>query len=278
MKLSTDRLQRYPSVFVSHGAPSRALSPGELGASLSHLARQLSPPRAILVVSAHWETTITSIATAPDSKTMHDFYGFEDALYRMRYNAPVAFDLVAEVEHLLRHADIEFNEDGQRGWDHGVWVPLTWMVPSADIPVLALSLKLRGGAAYHFQLGQALSPLLDSGVLLMGSGNLTHNLADIRRGMQSDTPLPYVMEFREWMSDKLSAGDVASLLDYALQAPGAQQSHPTDEHLMPLFVALGAAAPSYVSQLLYSGVDYNVLAMDSYAFWKKPFEVTFNPH
>lgn len=254
-----------PALFVPHGAPTFALQPGAAGTALAELAQRLPQPQAVLVVSAHWDTLLPTLGVSPRPATMHDFYGFPQPLYALRYPAPGAVAWAMEARTLLEEAGLRVALDPQRGLDHGAWIPLRLMYPAATVPVFTLSLQSLLGPTHHYRLGQALAPLAAAGVLVLGSGNLTHNLRDFMQG-RAQTPA-YVSAFQGWMRDRLEAGDSAALLDYRAQAPDAPAAHPTDEHLLPLYVALGSAGPHFRAEQVYSGIAHNMLAMDSYAFW-----------
>ena len=255
-----------PTLFVSHGAPTLALAPGRTGAALAALARALPRPRAILAVSAHWDTAEPRLSAAAAPATVHDFYGFPEALYRIRYPAPGAPELARRAQTLLQAAGLPAALDAERGLDHGAWVPLGLMYPDADIPVAQLSVQSGRGAAHHHRLGAALAPLREEGVLVMGSGSMTHNLGDLAFHAPEADPAAYVEEFRAWMHAGLAAGDMAALLDYRHRAPGARRAHPTEEHLAPLFVALGAAGEGPRARRVHQEVSYGALAMDAYLF------------
>ncbi|HNC53040.1 MAG TPA: class III extradiol ring-cleavage dioxygenase [Accumulibacter sp.] len=257
-----------PALFVAHGAPTMLLQPGPAGAALARAAGDLPRPRAIVVVSAHWETRVPTIGAAPEFATIHDFYGFPPELYRVRYPARSHRAVADQVEKILRDAGFAAERDDERGLDHGAWTPLSLMYPQADIPVVALSLQNALGPAHHLRLGRALGPLLADGVLLLASGNLTHNLGDFHLSFSQGGGTPaYVAEFADWMWQELAAGNENALLAYRERAPQAVRAHPSEEHLLPLYVALGAAGVGYRPERLYHGIDSVVLAMDSYAFW-----------
>ncbi|WP_394561680.1 DODA-type extradiol aromatic ring-opening family dioxygenase [Aquipseudomonas alcaligenes] len=252
-----------PALFISHGSPMLALEPGASGPALARLAAQLPRPRAILVVSAHWESPELRIGSSPQPATWHDFGGFPAPLYAVQYPAPGAPELAVEVQRLLGEADLSSSLDPQRPLDHGAWVPLSLMYPQADIPVLQLSLPSHAGPELQVRVGQALAALREQGVLLLGSGSITHNLGELdwRAGPEAITP--WAAEFRDWMVEKLSADDHPALLDYRTQAPHAQRSHPSDEHLLPLYFALGASGEFHIE---HSGFTYGALGMDIYSF------------
>jgi 4,5-DOPA dioxygenase extradiol len=256
-----------PSLFVPHGAPTFALHPGAAGAALSTAAAGLPRPRAIVVVSAHWETAEPTVGFAERPETIHDFWGFPNELYDIRYPATGCKEASGEVLKALTAAGFAARPDFARGLDHGAWVPLRLMFPDADVPVLPLSIQSHLGPQHHYRLGRALAPLTRQGLLVLASGNLTHNLADYRTVSMNGGRTPeYVRAFADWMWNQLQAQDHAALIDYRRQAPGAVRAHPRDEHLLPLYVALGAAGEGAQAQRLHAGIDDFVLAMDAYAF------------
>jgi len=253
-----------PSLYISHGSPMTALQPGLTGTRLTELAGTLPKPRAIVMASAHWLSHRPQVGTAMAPETIHDFRGFPAALYELRYPARGAPVLAARVMQLL--AELAPVADPERGLDHGAWVPLRLLYPDADIPVVPISLQPELGPAHHYALGRALAPLRDEGVLVIGSGSITHNLHDLGAGYSAERQAPYVKPFIEWIQQKLASSDVEALLDYRRQAPFAERAHPTDEHLLPLFVALGAAGARAHAQRIDAGIDMGLLAMDIYRF------------
>ena len=257
---------RLPALFVPHGAPTFALDSGEAGAALAGFARELVRPKAILVISAHWDTELPTFSAACRPETIHDFYGFPQQLYTIRYPVCGAVGWAMEARTLLEEAGFAVVLDPQRGLDHGAWIPLRVMYPDASVPVLAMSVQSRLGPRHHYRLGQALAPLRDAGVLIVASGNLTHNLGHLGAGRKGIS-LDYVPAFQQWWRQRIEASDIESLLDYRAKAPGAVEAHPTEEHLLPFFVALGAGGEQFAPQVVYSGIEYDILVMDSYAFW-----------
>ena len=255
-----------PSLYISHGSPMTALNPGLTGKRLSELAAQLPRPNAIVMASAHWLTREPRIGSAETPSTIHDFGGFPAPLYAMRYEAPGAPPLAGDIARLLAQAGFATQVDAERGLDHGAWVPLSLMYPQADIPVVPLSIQPARDPAFHYAVGRALATLRKQGVLVIGSGSITHNLHDLGAGYSDERQAPYVEPFIEWIERKLVAGDVPALLDYRRQAPFAERAHPTDEHLLPLFVALGAAGADTVAKRIDAGIDLGLLAMDIYRF------------
>jgi 4,5-DOPA dioxygenase extradiol len=259
-------MTRLPSLYVSHGSPMTALQPGATGARLAELAATLPHPRAIVVASAHYLARSPRVGGAAQPETIHDFGGFPPALYHLRYPAPGDPTLADEVAQRLEDAGLPAAVDASRGLDHGVWVPLRLMYPAADIPVVPLSIEPHGGPAHQLAVGRALAPLREDGVLVIGSGSITHNLHDLAAGYGAEREAPYVQPFIRWIEQRLTEGDTAALLDYRRQAPFAERAHPTDEHLLPLFVALGAAGEGARALRLDAGIDLGILAMDIYRF------------
>jgi 4,5-DOPA dioxygenase extradiol len=255
-----------PVVFVSHGSPMHALEAGAAGEVWAALGRDLPRPRAIVIVSAHWETDVPVLTGAERPETIHDFYGFPQPLYRIRYPAPGAPELAARTAGLLGEAGFAPRVDPARGLDHGAWSPLLHAYPAADVPVVQLSLQSALGTRHHLALGRALAPLAAEGVLLVGSGHMTHNLRDWMRTAGAAPPAAYVLEFQAWVAARIAARDLAALADYRTRAPHAARAHPSEEHFLPLFFALGAAAPAGASERLYDGVDGGALAMDAWLF------------
>ena len=243
-----------------------ALQPGLTGQRLADLAALLPRPRAIVMASAHWLSHQPQVGAAALPETIHDFGGFPAALYQLRYPAPGSPELAAEVAQLLSKANLPALIDPARGLDHGAWVPLRLLYPDADIPVVPITIQPGLGPAHQYAVGRALASLRNAGVLIIGSGSITHNLHDLGAGYSDARQAPYVRPFIEWMEQKLVAGEVEALLDYRRQAPGAEKAHPTEEHLLPLFVALGAAGPAAQALRIDAGIDLGMLAMDIYRF------------
>jgi 4,5-DOPA dioxygenase extradiol len=256
-----------PTLFVPHGAPTFALRPGAAGAALTRLATTIARPRAIVMVSPHWEMPVPTVGTADRLDTIHDFHGFPSPLYEIRYPATGCPEAAREVLQALRAAGLKADEAPAQGLDHGAWIPLRLMYPDADVPVIPLSLQSQEGVQGAYRLGATLAPLRERGFLVIGSGNLTHNLGDYRLArMNGGDGLDYVRRFPEWMTDRLQQHDLDALLDYRQQAPDAVRAHPSDEHLQPLYVALGAAGRNASVQHLHASISDYVLAMDAYAF------------
>lgn len=254
---------RLPALFVSHGAPTLPLDTGHpTHAFLKTLGASLPKPKSILVVSAHWDTRHPALTTSPNPETIHDFYGFPEELYRMRYAAPGSMELVQRTAGLLEGAGLEVHADGERGLDHGAWVPLMLMYPDARIPVVQLSLQTGAGAAHHLAVGRSLASLRDEGVLVLASGGATHNLREFFRPAPGQDE-SYVPRFSGWLKDILEKGDQDSLVDYRRLAPDAARAHPSEEHFFPVLVAAGASDKAERIHTAMSGAS---LSMDAYKF------------
>ena len=254
-------------LFVPHGAPTFALNPGAAGAAMRQVAQQLPTPRAVVVVSPHWETALPTVGLATQLETIHDFYGFPGPLYDIHYPATGCPEAAREVVAALQAHGFEVQTDAQRGLDHGAWIPLRQMFPDADVPVIPLSVQSHAGPAHAYRIGQALAGLAAQNIWVVGSGNVTHNLGDLRLArMQGDRTPAYVQVFADWLAKHLAQGDLDSLLNYRQHSPEGVRAHPSEEHLLPLFTALGAAGPDAVPQAFHRGISDCVIAMDGYAF------------
>ena len=229
-----------PSLYLSHGGGPMPFTRPEWIDPLHRWARALPKPRAILVVSAHWESAPLSVSATRPEELVYDFGGFDPMYHAFRYDTPDASDLARQVAALMPDTD-QVHQHTRRGLDHGAWVPLKIMYPGADIPVLQLSLPTEDPDQL-LALGQRLRPLREDGVLVIGSGHMTHGLPYITREMIQDNKAPgWSAEFDAWAAEALARGDVAELARYRTAAPGMPYAHPTVEHFTPLFVALGAA-------------------------------------
>lgn len=256
-----------PTVFISHGSPMLAIEPGPYGSAWRKMADTLPRPKAILVVSAHWNTRQPALTLAPAPDTIHDFGGFPAALHAIRYPVPGAPDVAVRAQSLLAGHGLPVAMAPDRGLDHGAWVPLLHMYPDADIPVTQLSVQPGLDAEWHLRVGEALRPLRDEGVLIMASGSLTHNLYEAVFEDSSIEPSEeYAREFQAWMYGALLRGDREALKLWPQMAPHAQRAHPTPEHLLPLFVAYGAGGERPDVQRPLANFSLGVLAMDCYVF------------
>lgn len=256
-----------PTLFLSHGAPNLVLHNTEAHRFLKAFGAALPRPRAILVATAHFMTSAPTLTADARPETIYDFGNFEPELFRMTYPAPGDPALAARAGALLDEAGLAAGTVEGRGFDHGTWVPLTLLYPAADIPVVQLSVQPRSGPAHHLALGRALAPLRWEGVLVVGSGALTHNLHELfGRGYALDAPAPdWVSAFGEWMRAAIEEGRTDDLLDYRRKAPFGLENHPTEEHLLPLFVAMGAAGEAR-GERVHASAQYGVLMMDAYRF------------
>jgi 4,5-DOPA dioxygenase extradiol len=256
---------RLPSVFVSHGAPTFALEPGLAGPQLTQLGRSLAGlTRAVLVVSPHWMTRDVAVSTTAAPQTVHDFGGFPSALYRMQYPAPGHPELAQAAADLLAAAGHRVTLDAQRGLDHGAWVPLLHMFPAADLPVFQVSMPASLDSEAAWELGATLAPLANRGVLIVGSGSLTHNLYEFRQGHGHDEA--YATEFVHWIRSAVLTHDRDSLVHALARAPHAARAHPSADHFLPLLVAAGAGAVGAPVTVLPGGITHGVLSMESYQF------------
>jgi 4,5-DOPA dioxygenase extradiol len=256
-----------PAIFVSHGSPTLPLEQSPAVDFLRGLGGALGKPEAILIVSAHWDTARPAVSAAKNPETIYDFYGFPRALYQLSYPAPGAPQLARRVAELLSARGMETDIDPGRGFDHGAWTPLYHMYPDADVPATQLSIQWQEGPAHHVRLGEALRPLRDEGVLIFASGGATHNLRELSFHRGDMVPQQWTVEFNEWLANALVARRTDDLIGYRDKAPFAVKNHPTDEHLIPLFVALGAGGPDGETKRLHSSIASGVISMDAYAFY-----------
>lgn len=255
-----------PSLFLSHGAPTLPLTDTPARTFLSQFGNTIERPKAILVISAHWETAVPTVSAVDRNETIDDFGGFPRALYDMRYPALGSPSLAVRISEQLRASGFDCKIDRRRGLDHGAWVPLLLMYPQADIPVLQLSVQPHHGPAHHLRIGRALAPLRHEGVLIIGSGSFTHDLSEFRGHALNDPAPVWVNSFADWFHAALMESQTDDLLNYRRLAPHATKNHPTEEHLLPLYVALGAAGEKAHAERLHASSTYSVLRMDVYAF------------
>lgn len=256
-----------PVLFISHGAPTFATEPGMLGPLLRALGTQLTGVRAVLVVSPHWQTRHVQVMATPQPPTVHDFGGFPAPLYALQYPASGAPQWAAQAAALLQQAGFATGVDAQRGLDHGAWVPLLHLLQQAQVPVFQVSMPFALTTAQAVALGRALAPLREQGVMIVGSGSLTHNLGEFHPAQTQ--PAAYVQAFSAWVRTAVLAHAVNTLVQYRTEAPHAVRAHPTEEHFLPLLVALGATQEGDGVQWLDGGIEHGMLCMDSYA-WGLP--------
>jgi len=261
-------------IFISHGSPMTALEPRAAGAFMQRLGPAIDAafgrPKAVLAVSAHTLARAPVLLAAPQHQAVYDFGGFDDKLYTLRYDAPGAPALATQLQALLGAAGIDVHRAEQGGLDHGIWTPLRFMWPAADVPVLPLAFVPTWSPQQLFDFGAALAPLAAQGVLVMGSGSITHNLRRVfASGLHAHVEAPEIAEsaaFRQWMLRRGQDRDWDALFDYRKAAPHAADMHPTDEHLLPWYVAAGAGSRDSAALRLHDSLTFGSLGMDSYAF------------
>lgn len=255
------------TLFVPHGSPTFALNPGAAGLAMSEVVNRLAQPRAIIVISAHWDTAVPTVSTATHLETIYDFYGFPEALYALKYPAMGSPDAAQEVVKALKKKFEQVATDPTRGLDHGAWSPLRQMFPKAEVPIIPVSIQSHAGTANAMAMGEALEELTHQGFLVIGSGNITHNLGDFRlASMQGGHTPAYVEAFANWVETQMIGKHWQQLIDYRQLSPEGVRSHPSEDHFLPLFVAIGAAGKNATAEAFFRGISNNVIAMDGYAF------------
>ena len=253
-----------PVLFISHGAPTFAIEPGLLGPRLQTLGAQLPEIKAVLVVSPHWQSRDVKVMSTARPETIHDFGGFPARLYAMQYPVAGHPELAGEAARLLTQSGFSTQLDDRRGLDHGAWVPLMYLLPEANVPVFQVSIPFSLDSRQALKLGKALAPLREQGVLIVASGSLTHNLYEVRQS--ASTPPVYAMEYADWVKTAVLTNAIDPLLAYRSEAPHAERAHPTEEHFLPLLVALGALADGDTPQRIDGGITHGVLSMDAYVW------------
>lgn len=255
-------LQTLPGLFISHGSPMLAINPEQVGPALNRLGLNLPRPEAIIVMSAHWESNALEVSTAVRAMTWHDFNGFPQELYEIRYPAPGNPELAEEILKLLADSHISAHANSTRPRDHGVWMPLLHMYPEADIPVIEISLPMNMSSNEIYQIGKILSILRERQILLIGSGSITHNLRELNwRGGNANVP-EWASTFRNYVVSKLSHNHFDAVLDWE-NIPFIERNHPTIEHFAPLFFAMGTG-PRF--NIVHSSFSMGSLGMDIYRF------------
>lgn len=259
---------RLPTLFISHGSPMLVIEPSPARDFLAQYGRELGKPRAIVIASAHFNTNRPVVVSDPHPGMIYDFGGFDPKLHEIVYPAPGEPEVARKAAELLKAAGLAPAYLPERGYDHGVWVPLLLLYPDADVPVVQISLQPVLGAGHHVAVGRALAPLTEQGILVIGSGSLTHNLQEFfRGGHEVDAPAPaWVADFEDWVHDKATAGAVDDLIHYRERAPHARENHPTEEHFLPIHVAIGAAGEGATGRRVHTSHRNGVLSMDAYAF------------
>lgn len=255
------QLQTLPGLFISHGSPMLALNPEQVGPALARLSLNLPRPQAIIVMSAHWESDVLEVSHAVRPETWHDFRGFPAELYQIRYPAPGQPELAETIIQQLAEAEIIAHANSTRPRDHGVWMPLLHMYPEADIPVVELSLPRNFTAQQLYQLGQCLATLREQQILIIGSGSITHNLAELSWDQHAMTPL-WASSFSQQVVAALKNSDYDRVLDWK-NLPYIRRNHPSLEHLAPLFFSMGTGKRF---SLVHSSFSMGALGMDIYRF------------
>ncbi|KAF5188312.1 4,5-DOPA dioxygenase extradiol [Thalictrum thalictroides] len=259
--------------FISHGSPTLSIDDSlparHFLKSWQEKGYLHEKPKSILIVSAHWETSEPTVNVVTGlNDTIHDFYGFPKVMYQLKYPAPGAPELAKRTKELLTTSGFKsVKEDKARGLDHGAWVPLMLMYPQADIPVCQLSVQTEMDGSYHYNMGKALAPLREEGVLIIGSGSATHNLRALDRSGESDSPVAsWAEEFDTWLKESLLSGRYEDVNNYEKKAPSAKKAHPWPEHFYPLHVALGAAGEKAKAELIHHSWSLGALSYASYRF------------
>lgn len=256
------RLQTLPGIFISHGSPMLAINPEQIGPALQRLAMNLPRPQAIVVMSAHWESDALEVNTGVRPMTWHDFRGFPEELYEIRYAAPGMPQLAEEMLKLFADADIPAHANSSRPRDHGVWMPLLHMYPDADIPVVEISLPIEMSSQYIYKIGKILSALRSQQILLIGSGSITHNLQELSWNNNAQEVPVWASSFKNFVVNRLSHSDFDAILKWQ-SIPYIERNHPTIEHFAPLFFAMGTGDRF---SIVHSSFTMGSLGMDIYRF------------
>lgn len=253
-----------PVFFISHGAPSFALSPDKAGKLLNEKSSALTHTKAIVIISPHWQTRGNFISTHSDPKMAYDFGGFSSALKQLNYPALGDTELAKKILSKLVKQGVEVQEAGNQPWDHGVWIPLLHLRPQADIPVIQLSLNHLSDAQSLYNLGKFLQPLREDGIAIIASGGLTHNLYDVR--MSHDKTADYAELFQQWARLQVLERNIEALKKPASFTADFSQCHPTEEHYLPLLIAMGASTSQDTLDILKGGMRHYSLSMESYVW------------
>lgn len=260
----------FPPLFLSHGAPNMALHDTPVRNFMAHLGADYPKPDAIVSVSAHFETDGVAVVTDPKPEMIYDFRGFEPELYEVQYPAAGHPELAEEIAQRISDQGLPVTRMDKRGFDHGTWVPLSLVWPEADIPIVQVSIDPNESPAFHHKLGLALQHLPARNIAVIGTGNITHNLQALF-GKGNDQELDenikqWVEQFLSWFDSELESGKPDNVLNYRDNAPFAAENHPTDEHLLPIFVAMGAAGQGYSARKIHQSYEFDFLAMDAWEF------------
>ncbi|HDM8047603.1 dioxygenase [Vibrio fluvialis] len=262
-----NQTQRMPALFLSHGSPMMAIEHSETTEFFQQLGTKLPKPKAIVIFSAHFDRRGPVVITSGHTLgTIHDFYGFPQPLYDIEYPAQGAPELALKAEKMLKDAGIPVKLDKDQGLDHGAWIPMLYLYPNIDVPIIQVSINSAMDAVAHFEIGRWLRPLREEGVLFVGSGGISHNLREIFSPMPDPNRVSKVNQFTNWVSEQLARGNVDALLDYLDQGPHARFNHPTPDHYLPLPSVLGTSYEDEIGQVLHRAIDLEILALDAYGF------------
>lgn len=253
-----------PVIFAGHGSPMNALASNRYTESLARLGASIAKPRAILMISAHWMTDGTHVTHMPSPPTIHDFHGFPQALFEIQYPAPGLPELAEQIAKSLSKFSVHL-DDREWGLDHGCWSVLLHMYPEAKIPVVQLSLDIRKPGSHHFQIGQALRALRREGVLIVGSGNIVHNLRTLDWS-QSARPLDWATKYDEHVKEQLLKGNFQNLADNYVATSEGRLSVPTPDHYLPLLYVLGAVESGETPTFIYEGIEHASISMRTFAY------------
>lgn len=250
-----------PAIFIGHGSPTNALESNEYTSAWQSLGQQLPRPKAILCLSAHWCIEETVISNLEQPQLIYDFYGFPDELYKVKYPVSGSPELAKQVKELLAPlVSVEYNNDW--GIDHGTWVPLKWLFPEADVPVVQLSINYNQTARFHYEIGKALGTLRDQGILIIASGNIVHNLNTI--GFDNEEPYPWAIESDKIIADLIENKQHKKLLDFRNLGEAVNLAIPTPDHYLPLLYILGLKRDKEKMISFAEGIAYKSISMRSY--------------
>ncbi len=255
--------KRIPALFLGHGSPMHAIDPGPVTAIWQQLGQRMPALSAVLVISAHWTLDHLALTAMDRPRTIHDFGGFPRALYQVQYPCPGSPELAQQL--ITRWAPfLEVRADNQWGLDHGAWSLLRYLFPNADVPVLQLSLDMTQPPRFHFELGRYLAALREAGILILGSGNVVHNLAAVR--WQEEAPVyPWALEFDQWVRERIVSHQWEALLDWEHWPESGHHSVPTPEHFLPLLTVLGTYQPDESLTFPVSGMELGSISMTGVA-------------
>lgn len=260
--------ERMPVLFIGHGSPMNAIADNRHTQMLHSLDKKIPEPKAVLCISAHWLTEGTWITHTNSPKTIHDFYGFPQELFDIRYPAPSSPVVAEQIKKLITNPEIQFDDEEMWGFDHGTWSVLRHLYPKANIPVLQLSINHARPFEFHFELGKQLRSLREDGILIVGSGNIVHNLRKIV-WEENAAPFSWAMEFDEWIKKKITERDFAPLMNNVSKTEAGKLSVPTTDHYIPLLYTLGASDDNDSLSFEHEGIDNGSISMRSISFGLK---------